>query len=737
MSRTNPPQVAFSSGEIDPLLHRRFDYQRFQTGLATCKGFLPLAQGGFTRAPGTYYKGRTRIDDPCVLLPFVFAANDAVILEFTPFKMRVRRYGDLVLVAGVPYELSTPFDSTSLSNLRWVQSADVIYLVDGTLPIQRLARYALDNWTIGAQELKTGPFRVQNLDAAKTITPSAATGTITLTASAALFTAAHVGSLVEIQPTGDNTIPMWEPGKTIAVGDKRRYGVNYYELTLGTNTDASPPIHTEGEAVTSTGVKWKWLSDGTGIARITARASSTSATATVLRPLSPALAGVATYRWSEGAWSDVYGYPSSLEIYDQRLVGAATPSEPRTVWFSTVGDFADFTPSTEADGAFAYTIAGNGSINRVINLQRGAASLHIFALAEEISSRSESRVQTIGPTTAVFGLDGTMGTSPARPIAPDGNPILISRDKAKVLLVAYDLQQDKNRVQILSSPARHLGNETFEQIIWQAAPEPMAWLRRGNGELACMIYNQPEEVLGWATVPVAGGFVESMAVSPADDGTRDVVTLVVRRDINGATVRCIEEQAALWILQDETHAPWLANHLFCSIPMTVTTAQASFDVAHLVGQTVHVWTEQGSFGPLTVSGAGTVTLDTPVNHVRIGLFDATHRAQTLDIQAAAPDGNSTGRRKRLSRATIGLHRTYAGFAQVIENTLSGGNRTSGLPKDLIRHDGLIPDGVVHTGLARLNIPSGMTELLSIALTPDGGAPLTITAIIPEVEEGGA
>lgn len=91
MTRTSPPQVAFSSGELDPLLQRRFDYQRFQTGLAKCRGFLPLPQGAFTRAPGTIHRGATRGNAAGILVPFEFAENDALVLEFTPLKMRVSR----------------------------------------------------------------------------------------------------------------------------------------------------------------------------------------------------------------------------------------------------------------------------------------------------------------------------------------------------------------------------------------------------------------------------------------------------------------------------------------------------------------------------------------------------------------------------------------------------------------------------------------------------------------------
>lgn len=736
MSRTRPPQVAFSSGEIDPLMHNRFDYQRFQTGLAKCTGFLPLAQGGFTRAPGTWYRGQTKDNAPAVLIPFQFAADDALILEFTANLMRVWRYGALIQVAGLPYELATPFGADALPSLRWVQSADVIYLVDGIHPVQRLSRLALDHWTITPQVYDLGPFRVQNLDVIRTLTPSGASGTINLVASADLFTAAHVGSLIEILPSQDNIVPVWQTDDGISVGDMRRYGDNYYALTAGTRTGNSPPIHTEGEAMTSPGITWQWLSDGTGVVRITAVTDATHAAATVLRPLSPALTGLATYRWSEGAWSDVYGYPSALELYDQRLVGAATPSEPRTIWFSAIGDFADFKPSTEADGSFAYTIAGTGSINRVINIQRGRAGLHIFALGEEYSSRSESRAAAIGPTTAVFGLDGSVGSCPARPVAPAGNPIFISRDKRRVMMVAYNLQSDANEVRNLSRAAQHLGEEQFEQIVWQGAPEPIAWLRRGNGDLVAMIYDESEEVLGWATIPLAGGFVESLAMSPDPTGKRDILTLVVSRTFAGITTRSIEELAPTWISQPDSVETYEACHLYNALRFAPDSPTNEFPVPHLPGQQVHVWTGAATIGPLMVSAEGMVTTEETLTHAIIGLLDATHRARTLDIQAAAPDGNSLGRNKRTSTVTLGVYRSMAGFAQMIESGLMG-ERASGAAKFILPQPALAGDLVERSGVTRLPLPSGLAMGVAVEITPDGGAPLTITAIVPEIEETGA
>lgn len=737
MTRTSPPQVAFSSGEIDPLLHRRFDYQRFQTGMAACRGFLPLPQGGFTRAPGTLQRGNTRGNAAGVLIPFQFAADDAVDLEFTPLRMRVWRYGQLVMAGASPYELVTPYDAASLPRLQWVQSADVIRLVDGLQPMQRLSRLALDNWTIAEQVFTTGPFRTQNLDKALTITASAATGSIALAASAALFAANHVGSLMRLAPTDNTGVPLWtsNEGGLTAGTTRRRYDGRVYLLVSGTNAGANPPIQEDGDLRVDNSTVWRFESDDVGVVRITAVASGISATATVLRRIPAGCVATPTYRWSEGAWSARYGYPGALELYDQRLAAAATPTEPRTVWFSVVGDFTDFAEGTEADEAFAYAIAGDGSVNRVLNLKRGRTGLHIFALGEEYSTRSDSRQQAIGPTSVAFGLDSALGSSPARPIAPDGNPIFISRDKRRVSQIAYSLEADANRAVALSLAAQHLGAAFFEQIVWQGAPQPIAWLRRASGDLAAMIYDPAEEVLGWATLSLAGGFVESLAVSPDATGAADILTMIVRRTVNGATVRFVEELAVTYgILTGATDVA-AACHLFAA-RQYIGAPTATFAVPHLVGEEVLAWTDEGQFGPLTVPPGGTITLPAPVSIATIGLFDDTHEAQTLDITAQAADGSTIGRRKRLhSGAGIGLHRTAQGYVQVVETEAPAAPRIS-QPRTLIQRPVAASLTEATTGVVSIDLPSGHAHELALRFTPFGGAPMTITAVVPIVQEGG-
>lgn len=749
MTRSSPPQVAFSAGEIDPLLHRRFDYQRYQSGLAECHGFLPLPQGAFTRAPGSTVLGRTRGDQPAILVPFQFAADDAVVLEFTAGWMRVWRYGALVLKPDLsgPYELAVPFLADDLVNLRWVQSADVIYLVDGMRPMQRLSRLALNDWTIAEQVIDNGPFRTQNLDESLTLTPSASTGTITLTASAALFEAGHVGGLFEMKVTNNTTVPLWQPDETgISVGDRRRYGRNVYELTAGTNSGLEPPVHDRGEQLYQNGIRYLFISDDIGVVRITAVTSATIATAVVEKRLPDALLTNPTYRWSEGAWSGLRGYPSAIEIFDQRLVAAATPSDPRTVWFSSVGGFSDFEPSVEADGAFSYTIGGDVSQNRITGLRRGGSGLHIFALSEQYVSVADSRSQVIGPTNAVFRLTGSSGASRGRAVAPSGDPLFIARDRRKLIQVRYDLQSDRNREVNLTRASQHIGDAGFEKVIWQQTPEPRAWLLRSVGDLAVMIYDDAEEILGWSTHSLAqdvtAGSIEDLATTQNEDGSEDQLFCVVARRPVSATpdpafIRTVERLDFGHHLCGAVVFPSDAN------PAPVASVLAPW----LAGRAVLVdgiFAGEGEDPPYQAVEALTADVDTglitfpgPMLSGVVGVFDASHRVQTLDIHAAAPDGSSLGRNKRLhSPLGLGLHETQGGSVQVIEDHPPGQSVPARAAVSILRPGIGQAAAPAFTGVVEIDAPSGGAKGVSLLFRPEGNAALTVTGLFPTIQEAG-
>ncbi len=739
MTRSSPPQLSFSSGEISPLLYGRTDYVRYQTGLRRCPGFLPMRQGGVTRAPGTIWRGRTRNDARARLIDFEFAANDAITLEFTNGFMRVWRYGALVLSGAVPYEIATPFVESDLGNLSWVQSADVIYIVDGRNPIQRLARSALDDWQIGDADVTNGPFRLENLDEAKTIEASGAMGTVDLTGAGAPFEADMVGSLVRLEPENYSDIALWTGNQDVTVGDTVRYGGNIYKLTAGTNTGVNPPIHLSGveKYDSDDGTSWRFVTDGIGIARITEFVNSGLVRATVLKAIPQPVIDEPTYRWSLGAWSPKYGYPGAIEIYEQRLVAAATPTDPRTVWFSTIGAFDDFEPSIEADGSFAYNIAGQNSVNRILWLRSGRRGLHIGALGEEWSARSTEGDQAIGPTTTEFGLDSSIGSSAVQPIAPDGKPIFISKDARRVFEIAYAFEADANKPVELSLPSEHLGAQGFAEIVWQAAPQRVIWCRRGDGTLVALIYDPEEQVLGWAPYSLAGGAVEAMAVSASADGARDILTLVVRRTVDGEVRRYIEDQSFVFGTASDDPPLASANHLFAALTFTSVAPVDTFAVPHLVGETVRIWSDEGEIGPLVVPDGGALQSPVPVRSAIVGLFDETHSVELLDLAAPARDGSSIGRNKRLNHGSGALlHRTAALKVHATEYHL-GRSPVSSRQEELVSRTVGSDLTTAVSGMAQIQAVTGTAREITLTFTPVGAAPATLLSVAPRVEEVGA
>jgi len=481
-------------------------------------------------------------------------------------------------------------------------------------------------------------------------------------------------------------------------------------------------------------IKWTFLDDGQGIARITAVSSPTVATATVIQALPQGVVDDPTYRFEEGAWSDLYGYPAVIEIDDERLIAGNSPSEPRTLWFSGIGDALDFFPGTDADSAFTFAIPGGGQIAWIA---RGRGGIHVGLDGAQYTATSTDAGTGLSRETTRFEFDFDWGSKPGvRPISPDGAPIWVSKDGTRLMQKIYNLDQDANRPIEMSLTADHLGADGFEELAWQSMPQRIAWLRRGNGELAAMVHDPAEDVLGWAPLPLAGGAVESMAVTTDLSGANDTLTLAVRRVVDGVTLRMVEDQASTFGLLNGAQPNAEAVHFFAASVFVPGAATDTFAVPHLAGEDVHVWTDTGEFGPITVAPDGSVTLPVQVGRAVIGLFDQTHRARTLPLQANAPDGSTAGRRRRLSPyAGIGLHRSAAGTVAVVEMDFAQPERI--LPaRDLIPRGVAADLTVAFSGMSRSPVTSGHADEVALEFRPVSGAPLTITAVAPAISEAG-
>lgn len=147
----------FNFGEVSPLLCARDDLVKYASACSTLLNFIPLLQGPVRRRGGTrFVAAAANYGRPVVLLEFAFSETTTYILEAGDRYMRFYSQGERVTNGGVPYQIETPwrqadlFLETGVSALKYVQSGDVMYIVCGGQPPQKLSRHGHTDWQIAA-----------------------------------------------------------------------------------------------------------------------------------------------------------------------------------------------------------------------------------------------------------------------------------------------------------------------------------------------------------------------------------------------------------------------------------------------------------------------------------------------------------------------------------------------------------------------------------------------------------
>ncbi|HDT1124107.1 TPA: hypothetical protein QHS45_003534 [Klebsiella aerogenes] len=553
-------QPSFSGGEIAPSLYGRIDMAKYQVALRKCDNFIVRQYGGVENRPGTQFIAAAKYPDrKCRLIPFQFSTVQTYALEFGHNYMRVIKDGGLVLTTGdVIYELATPYADSDVFGLKFTQSADVMTIVHPSYPPKELRRYAHDNWQIVDVETKNGPFEDINVDESVTVYASGTTGTITLTASSAIFGSEQVGKLFYLEQPAVDSVPVWETSKTTAIDDIRRADSNYYRANTAGKTGTLRPSHTEGMAWDGwggtgdddTGVQWEYLHSGFGIARITAVASDgLSATADVISRIPENAVGSdkASYKWARYAWNSVNGYPATVVYYQQRLYFAASSAYPQTIWASRTGDYKDFGKSNpvQDDDRIVYTYAGR-QVNEIRHLIDVGSLVVLTSGGEFVATGDQNKVLT--PSSFSLSSQGSNGSSDVPPIAVSNIALFIQEKGSVVRDLAYSFDVDGFQGNDLTILANHLFQKR-SIIDWSfcIVPFSSAFCVRDDGKLLVLTYLRDQQVFAWSPQSSAGKYESTCGIG---EGSEDAIYFVVNRTINGQVVRYIERLSSRQFTND-------------------------------------------------------------------------------------------------------------------------------------------------------------------------------------------
>ena len=490
MSRVIRIQTNFSSGEIDPLLRSRVDLKQYYNALQTATNVFILPQGGAKRRDGLKYLAEipsaAAPENGVRLVPFEFSSEDSYMFALANQRIYIFRSGALVTninSTGNDYLAVSSITSAMLSEIRFAQSADTIIFVHEDLVPLKIVRGASHSaWTLSNITFKNSPqypFTLATSNPSATLTPSAVSGNITLTASGSVFTADHVGQYV------NNT------------------------ATFGRARIVSYTSATVVKAVTEVG-----FFD------------------TVAIPASS---------WEletgyEASWSASKGYPVSATFHEGRLFFGGSKSLPTTIWGSVVNDFFNFEKGESLDDQSIEATITTASLNQIVDIFSGR-DLQIFTTGGEFYVPQESQ-NPITPSNMFVRTATRNGIKPGVPVAGlDSGTIFIQRKGKSInemLFTDSELAYTTSAISMLSG---HLLSTPVDLAIRRATSteetDRLYIVNSGDGSLAVFSILRSQQVIAPSKFTTDGNFL-SVGIDV------DSVYTIVKRTINSVDKYYVE-----------------------------------------------------------------------------------------------------------------------------------------------------------------------------------------------------
>lgn len=409
------------------------------------------------------------------------------------------------------------------------------------------------------------------------------------------------------------------------------------------SSDVGRPIRLYGSDA-----KWRW-------AKIITRTSSTVVTVQLyghaLQDVSP------ISRWAMGAWSETTGWPRAVAFFEERLAFAATTSEPAKIWLSKPQDFDDFGYSEplQADDGIVVEMTG-GRLNKIAWIEE-VGDLGIATAGDTRVLGQSDAADPFSATNARQKRQNSYGAGAVQPVNVGSIVVYTDRYRKHLLEFGYDAGTGRYGALERSIFSDHLFSGGVKDLTFQQDPNGLLWSVMDNGRLPCTTYVPSQEVYGMTDCRIAGAFgttthgiVESAVSIPSAGG--DVLYLIVKRTINGATTRYVEYIEGFYEDGDDIEE---ACYLDAALSYSGSATNSVSGASHLEGQTVGIWADGQDIGDAVVT-SGVVTLPNSIeaSKITIGLRYQSY-AKTLRLtQAGQKDGALLGRRVNVSGITVDL-----------------------------------------------------------------------------------
>ncbi|MGX1353367.1 hypothetical protein AB7M49_006988 [Bradyrhizobium elkanii] len=699
MAELRTYQPAFTAGELSPALAARVDLAKYSTGLKTALNVFVHPHGGASNRAGTEFINEVKFTgNETRLIPFQFNTEQSYILEFGSGYFRVYRDGGVVLSGGVPYEVVTPYNLADVVDLVYIQEADIMYVFHPGYPIQKISRFADNNWTIA--DVTLGP-----KIGSPTITSVVQGGATQPTTNSYVYIVSAISD-----ETGEEGLSSSVPGS--ALGD---LSVNASFMRISWTAVAGAGRYIVYKL--DNGV-WGYIGGTTSLFfddhNLVADTSDTPQT-------------------GRNPFVGAGNFPRCGTFVEQRLAVASTNNDPQAIWMSQSGNYENFGVSqpAKANDAVTFRIKAK-QVNEVRALLALKGMMVLTSGAEWIVSGG-SNSDAITPSAIKIDNQGYRGCAMVQPIVVGNTVLFAQRSGGVVRDFSFEFAQDSFVGRDLTILARHLfENKRIKAWAYAQAPYSIVWVILDDGSLVSLTYLREHEVWAWtrhASGPNDDAIFEDVIV--IGEGNEDVPYFIVKRTIAGSSRRYIERLHTRVFASVED-----AFFVDCGLSYVGAPKATFAGLDHLNGQAVVALADGNVIRNLTVgavTGGIGVKLPNTASKVHIGLpIEATLETLGLDLGAVQGLGTVQGRQKSVSEVALRVQDTRGIFLGPYD-----GERDS---KYLVEYKQRATEAwneaiQLYTGDIRMTPQWDWNTGGSMVVKQFDPLPMTILAIMPDVTVG--
>lgn len=682
-------QVSFNAGEISPALYARTNLEKYTSAAKLLLNFYVKKEGGLDKRPGSYYVGTVQNNGyPSRLRRFQFSQDQGYALEFGNKILRIISEGGIVAAkdSQTPYELTTPYDIEEVWQMKFEQSADVVFITHPLHVPRMLKRYDHNHWEF--EDMVFVP---------KTSTPA----NFKATGSGTGHTYKYKVTAID-DKLGEESLPA-------AVEVENGELSNQNKITLTWDTVAGCTKYNVYRLYSG---MYGWIS--------TVVTDEGNATASMIDENSE-LDYNTTPPTKRNPFDGENKYPSVCGIQEQRMAMGATLEDFELVEASRSGCYNNFTMSNPIQDNDAISVRATGKqVNTIY---------HFISLNDLLMTTSNGVWKLMpGETGYLSGKDPKIkqqNTWPCDNIEPliIGNMALFFSD-GHIRTLGYSLASDGYDGEDICIFATHLFDGR-KVVDWgYCSSKYQVWIVFDDGQAAVLTYIKEHQLVAF-TRYVTDGWIES--ICPVKEASGENLYAVVVREVNGEGKRGIER-----FILNQNITSKDSDYLFmdCASELISETEVSTVSgIDYLEGRNVAVMVDGGYQGLKTVRN-GTISLDIPGKHIKVGLpYTAMLRTLSVDYPTES-SSTSIGNKKKVNGVKILVENSgMFKVAAVDENMLNYSETSLNYQKYGEAYD--LINGYKHIDLVGCYNNSG--EIVVISEDP---VPLTINAVIAEVSHGG-